>query len=259
LDTTAARHRHDLNTLVQEAQRASTARERERVESEIILGCRPMAWGLAHRYANRGADTEDLRAVADLAVLGAARRFDPARGDFIPYASVTVLGEIKKYFRDYCWTIRPTRSVQDLQSRLATAEIELQHAGAPVTVAGLAQQLGVEPNDVREASVARSCFTPVSLDAPSLGDADAPGVDIGIEDGGYVLSEDRLVAAQACAGLSIDERRLLHLRFFSGLTQTEMAEELGCTQVQVSRSLRRVLDRLRAAIGPDEVQEARAG
>lgn len=240
--------RQPLTTLVIQSQRATTPRDRDRLEGEVITLSRSMSWGLAHRYAHRGAELDDLRAVADVAVLGAARRFDGARGEFIGYASVTVLGEIKKYFRDYCWTVRPTRAVQELQALLPAATIELQHHGTPATVVSIARHLDVAPHEVREAAAARGCFTPISLDAPPPGESQAPGRDIATDEPGFELSEDRLSAAPACAALSDRERDLLRLRFFDDLTQQEIADLTGSTQMQVSRELRRILACLRSSV-----------
>jgi RNA polymerase sigma-B factor len=239
---------HDhIHALVLRAQRAKSPQERDRLEGEVILRCRPLTWGLARRYADRGAELDDLRAVADAAVLGAMRRFNVDRGAFIGYASVTVLGEIRKYFRDSCWTIRPARSVQDLQSRVAAATDELQHRGLQVTAGDLADHLGVTTAEVHEALAARSCFSPTSLDATPAGAARPPGLDVAVEEDGYALSEDRVSIAGACAALTDDERELLRLRFFEDLSQRQIAEAQDRTQMQVSRELRRLLARLRAA------------
>ncbi|AWB93464.1 sigma-70 family RNA polymerase sigma factor [Aeromicrobium chenweiae] len=250
----------DLCSLVLDAHHTPDRRERDRLEGEVISRCRPLAWGIAQRYANRGAELDDLRAVADVAVLGAIRRYESGRGSFLGYASVTVLGEIKKYFRDSCWTIRPTRSVQELQSRLSAATVQLQHEGQGASVISLAAHLGVSAADVQEAAAARSCFTPTSLDAPAPGHDAAGGLDVAVEDGGFALTEERLAAAGACAALEPQDRELLRLRFFEDLTQRQIADQLGKTQVQVSRELRRVLTRLRTAIdGLDAEPAAKAG
>jgi RNA polymerase sigma-B factor len=243
---------HDhIHALVLRAQQARSPQERDRLEGEVILRCRPLTWGLARRYMDRGAELDDLRAVADAAVLGAMRRFDVDRGAFIGYASVTVLGEIRKYFRDACWTIRPARSVQDLQSRVAAATDELQRQGRQVTVVDLASHLGVAEAEVHEALAARSCFSPASLDTWPAGAARPTGLDVAVEEGGYALSEDLATVAGACAALTDDERELLRLRFFEDLSQREIAEAQDRTQMQVSRELRRLLARLRATAEGD--------
>lgn len=258
-DTTELDHGH-IHALVLQAQRAGSDLERDRLESEVIRRCRPLAWGLARRYVDRGAELDDLRAVADAAVLGAMRRFDVSRGAFIGYASVTVLGEIRKYFRDSCWTIRPARSVQDLQSRVASATAELQHAGGEVTVPDLARHLDVTEGKVSEALAARSCFTPTSLDATPPGESRPRGLDVAVEEDGYSLAEDRVSVADACAVLTDDERELLRLRFFEDLSQRQIAETQDRTQMQVSRELRRLLARLRAtAEGEGPIHGTRAG
>lgn len=238
----------DMDHLVLRALAAASSSERERFEAEVVARARGMSWGLAHRYAGRGAELDDLRAVADAAVLGAMRRFDAERGDFTAFATLTVLGEIKKHFRDFCWTIRPPRTVQELQSRLPVAVIDLQRTGASVTTATIARHLGVATQEVSRASAARSCFSPASLDAPLSGQSGTPRVDVAVEEAGYALLEDRLVADRACRGLSESERELLRLRFFEEMTQQQIADQLGRTQMQVSRELRRILSGLRQSV-----------
>jgi RNA polymerase sigma-B factor len=237
---------NSLATLVVSAQQARTQQERAELEADVIAACRPMAWGLAHRYAYRGAELEDLRAVADVAVLGAIRRFDGSRGEFRSFASATVLGEIKKYFRDFCWTIRPTRSVQELQARVSEAALELQQSGVPDTAETIARHLGVPLEAVREAAAARDCFSPASLDAPAAGGSDPRGSSVAVEEIGFAMTEDRLVTAHLYALLSGRERELLRLRFVEELSQRQIADTVGSTQKQVSRDLERILRRLRS-------------
>lgn len=240
---------HDqLHALVRDARATQSPRTRDELECEIIRRCRPVAWGLAHRYADRGAELDDLRAVADAGVLGAIRRFDPDRGQFISFAAVTVSGEIKKYFRDSCWAIRPSRSVQELQSRVAEAAFELQSRGESAVPSAIADRLGVPVEDVKEAQVARGCFTPTSLDAPAPGRPGSDGVTVGVEEIGFDVAENRLVAERALAVLDRRERELLRLRFFEDLTQQQIAAALGSSQKQVSRDLQRVLRRLRSSL-----------
>jgi RNA polymerase sigma-B factor len=240
---------HQLAVLVERAQQAPTHGEKAELEAEIIAACRPMAWGLAHRYAYRGAELDDLRAVADIAVLGAIRRFDASRGGFRGFAATTVLGEIKKYFRDVCWTIRPPRSIQELQAKISEAQSNLQQLGVPDTAEAIALHLGVPVAAVREASAARDCFSPASLDVPVSGGPEARGATVAVEESGFTMTEDRLVTELLYGRLNRREQELLRLRFVEEMSQREIAATVGSSQKQVSRDLEKILRRLREDLG----------
>lgn len=245
----SASHRlsDELEVLVLGAQSATGHAERSRLEGEVISHGRPMTRGLAQRYAHRGAELEDLRAVADAALLGAARRFDVERGHFAGYATITILGEIKRHFRDACWTIRPPRSIQELYPQIAEVSSALSQRGVDPSPAAIAEQLDVPVVDVEQAVAAQSCFLPASLDEKATHGAGRAGA--GRQDLGFEEADDRLLTDGMCSTLTAADRELLRLRFAADLTQQEIATSLGRSQMQVSRDLRRILAQLRAETG----------
>jgi RNA polymerase sigma-B factor len=220
--------------------------ERALLEGEIVSFFQPMTRALAHRYRHRGVDVEDLQQVADLALLTAMRRYDPQSGNLRSYVAVTVLGELKKHFRDHSWTVRPPRHIQDLQAPVMDAVADLHDDGPrrPHMVR-VAEALGVDTAVVNEVLVARGGFHALSLerssdqDGPRLVDQLAEATDLHQE------TERRLFVAFVCADLDDAERTLLHLRFVEELSQTQIAARLHSTQKQVSRSLERILSALR--------------
>lgn len=239
----------DLESLVLKAQSAATTEERRWLEGDVIVKGRPMTRGLARRYAHRGAELDDLRAVADAALLGAARRFDASRGRFVGYATVTILGEIKRYFRDSCWTVRPSRRIQELHPRVSEASFALGQRGIEPSAVAIAEHLDVFVEDVEQALAAQSCFSPVSLDAPATRAAGDEGAPIATVDPGFEVTDNRLLAAWVCSRLTPAERELLRLRFGADLTQQQIATTLGRSQMQISRDLRRILAALRSEAG----------
>lgn len=251
---------HDnIHDLVLRAQRAESPAERDRLEGEVILRCRPLAWGLARRYVDRGAELDDLRAVADAAVLGAMRRFDLERGG-ASSASPRSRSSARSASTSGTRAGPSSRlAVQDLQSRVAAVAAEIQNDGGAAGVAELAGRLDVSEAQVREALAARSCFTPTSLDAWP-GDDRPTGFDVPVDENGYALAEDRVSLAGACVSLTDEERELIRLRFFEDLSQRQIADAQDRTQMQVSRELRRLLERLRATTeGEGPIRGARAG
>ena len=238
-----------VDELLVAIESSTTPHEREVLEDQLVRACLPLAQRLASKYRNRGADLEDLEAVANLALVKAVRGFEPAKGSFHGYAVATMLGEIKKYFRDYCWMIRPTRTIQELQPRIRQAQEELLERGVEPTRESLAAHLDVTPEAVTEALGVSSHFTARSLDAPS-GASGRPLVETVAADGGgdaYVAVDDLLTVAPGCAGLSDDDKELLRLRFFEEMTQIEIARIVGVSQMQVSRRLSGILQKIRDA------------
>jgi RNA polymerase sigma-B factor len=233
--------------VVELLDRAATAppADRERLEEEIARGCLGFARSIARRYQNRGAELDDLAAVAYCALAKAIRQFKPERGNFFAYASVTIHGDIKKYFRDQCWSVRPTRRLQDLQAQI----IREQSAEAqdPMSSTELAERLDVDPGDVREAMALSGAFTAASLDHTTPSGRPMHEV-MGDEQPELALLEDLMTVGHACRGLSDDDRELLRLRFFDDMTQTEIADVVGVSQMQVSRRLRRALDEIRTRL-----------
>lgn len=195
-----------------------------------------LAARLARGYRGRGVEDDDLLQVARLALVKAAERFDASVGAFAPFAASTIRGEIKRYFRDVAWSVRPPRRLQDLQAQIAR-----ETATGPVAPETLATRLGVPLADVREAMAAGSCFTNDRID-----DEQGAGA---LDDAGYARVEAWLTVRSLRGALSEDDRRLLAWRFVDELPQREIAARLGISQMQVSRRLSNLLTRLRREVG----------
>lgn len=230
--------------------------QREHCEDLLVRRYRTFAHRLAARYAHRGAEADDLRQVADLALVKAIRGFDPEKGEFEAFAAVTISGELKKYFRDSCWSVRPPRRIQELQAKVTAAIDRLEQAGAPVTPEAIAAELDEKVSDVSEAMAARGCYAPTSLDRPVPGGERSLGDSIGATQPDFELVEEMTSLAPACRDLDEDQRELLRLRFGEEMSQREIANVVGVSQMQVSRRLARLLERLREATPMDDTDHA---
>ncbi|TDE12191.1 SigB/SigF/SigG family RNA polymerase sigma factor [Jiangella asiatica] len=232
--------------------------KRQRLIDEVVLLHLGLAESVAWRYSNRGIERDDLVQVACLGLVNAARRFDPAYGkDFVSFAMPTITGEVKRYFRDRGWAVRPPRRVQELHAAVAAARSEMSQAlGAAPADAELAEHLGVEVEEIREANASHECFTAASIDHRG-GDGEETRLadSLGEDERGYARAEAVVALAPACRALRPRDRRLLYLRFFRGWTQQEIAQELGVTQMQVSRLLTRILTNLRSSLGVAEPEQ----
>ncbi|MBS1844158.1 MAG: SigB/SigF/SigG family RNA polymerase sigma factor [Actinobacteria bacterium] len=212
----------------------------------------PLARRMASRYAGVSEPYDDLLQVASLGLLNAVDRFDASRGTpFAGFAKPTILGELKRYFRDKVWTVRVPRSVHDRMGEVekATEKLTLEH-GRPPSVEQLAEEVGIEAAEVLEVLEAQHNRKPLSLDAPPVGEdpEDASGSEwVGRADGNYELVEDRIAMESVLPVLGEREREVLRLRFAEELPQTEIALRIGCSQMHISRLLRRSLDKLRDA------------
>jgi RNA polymerase sigma-B factor len=238
--------------LLEQASSTTDEEERQQLRDEVVRLNMEVAQSVSTRYRRRGVPDDDLTQVAYMGLVKAVRGFDPSFDrDFLVYAVPTIRGEVRKYFRDRAWAIRPPRRLQELQSRLSVAGERLsQELGRSPRPSEVADVLGEDLEDVIEALSANGCFTPTSLDRP-LGD------DGGFTLGDLVAGEDaavgavdaRQMLAPAMEGLCERDRRILYLRFFVQQTQSEIAADIGVTQMQVSRLLSRILSDLREAIG----------
>lgn len=249
-----AARREQTAELLQHASECEGTRRDELLEQVIVLNI-GVAHAIAHRYRNRSVAVEDLEQVACMALVRAAHKFDVSQErDFLTYAVPTISGEIKRHFRDQGWTIRPPRRVQEIQSKVVNAYHHGEEHGAPPSAAKLAEQLGLEESDVSEALQAEGCFRPVSLDVPITEDG-RPAVDqlTAGEDADERALEARLMLGPAMRKLSPRDRRILYLRFVEDRTQQEIGNELGVTQMQASRLLKRILEQLRVELGPDAI------
>jgi RNA polymerase sigma-B factor len=214
----------------------------------------PLARRMARRYAGVAEPYDDLLQVASLGLLNAIDRFDPTQGTpFRGFAKPTILGELKRHFRDKVWMVRLPRGLHDLLQRVERANEEMSVGlGRPPTVAELSLALDLDPADVVEALEAQHNRSALSLDAPPKGveaDDGAGGEWLGEEDPGFDSVDDRQSLRVALPGLDDRDARILRLRFIDDLPQVEIARRVGCSQMQVSRILRRALDGLR-----DEMQ-----
>ena len=209
---------------------------------------RGLADRLAARFAGRGHPYEDLRQVAYLGLVTAAQRFDEEREvPFASYAQVTIVGELKRYFRDHSWQLRVPRPVQELYLALQAVGEEMTHAvGRAPTTAELALRLGVSEEDVIESLEARVALKVQSLDAPLNGD-DGGWLDYPAVEEGFRTVEERSWLVPALRALPERERRILKLRFFDGMPQSAIAEIVGVSQMHVSRLITRSLRTLREA------------
>jgi RNA polymerase sigma-B factor len=220
-------------------------RTRERaLRNDLIERHMSLAEGLARPYARRGEPFDDLRQVAMLGLLKAVERFDPERE--IPFASFaipTVRGELRRHFRDRGWTIKVPRRLQELHLELdAIAAAVAQERGRPPTVAEIARATGVSDEDVLEAMEVSDLYRPRSLDAPARSDAGGSVADgVAAEDHSLTDAEARVALREMLQELSERDRRIVYLRYFEELTQSEIAERIGISQMHVSRLLSRSL------------------
>jgi RNA polymerase sigma-B factor len=227
---------------------------RTALRDQTIQAWLPMARRLAYRYANRGEPIDDLVQTATVGLIKAIDRFDPHRGaGFSGYAIPTIVGEIRRYFRDRTWSVRVPRRLQEL--RLATNETNSRlthHLGRAPTVAEIAADLNVTEEDILEGLEAARAYTATSLSAPATADHTQPlGDTLGTDDLGYELTELHLVLQPALAALDRREQRILALRFYGNQTQSQIAEQIGISQMHVSRLIAKALAKLRHRLGDD--------
>ncbi len=220
-----------------------------RARAELVERFMPLARSIALRYERKGEQMEDLIQVASMALVKAIDRFDPARGTaFSSYAVPTIAGEIKRHFRDRGWAVRPPRDVQELVLRVdrAVERLGTQLNRAP-TVGELADAVGERDELVLEAMQARGAYSTLSLHASrgELGDGAVLQDELGALDDGFDDAESRAVVDRLMRGISPREQLVLRLRFEEDLTQAEIGALLGVSQMQISRILRRAIDRLR--------------
>jgi RNA polymerase sigma-B factor len=218
-----------------------------RLRDELISDHLGLAIALARRFAGRGEAVEDLEQIATLGLLKAVERFEPERGlAFSTFATPTIAGEIKRHFRDRSWSIRVPRALQELGLRLTATVADLTNElGRSPTLPEIAESLEVDPEAVLEAMEANRAYATHSLDAQLPGDDRSLGDTIGGDEPGMDDVERRMVVGDLLAALPEREQTILRLRFFDGLTQTEIADRVGISQMHVSRLLARSLDTLR--------------
>lgn len=228
--------------------------EDRRIRNEIAERHLHLADFYVKKYRNRGVPDDDLRQVALLAMIRGIDRFDPARGfEFSTFASRTMEGELKRYFRDRTWSVRPPRRIQELHLDVRTAQQELeQQLGRIPTPKDIATRLEVTVDEVIEAMEASAAHTQVSLDKPMNDDDQASAsteLALACSEAGFESVDSEIVVRNLLARLPARERAVIQMRFFDNMTQPEIAERMGVSQSYLSRIIRKTLAGLR-----DEVE-----
>jgi RNA polymerase sigma-B factor len=227
---------------------------RTRLRQRAIEAWLPLARHLAQRYANRGEHIDDLFQTATVGLLKAIDRFDPEVGvEFAGYAIPTIVGEIKRHFRDRTWSIRVPRRLQEMRLAITAANDQLtQTLGHSPTVTEIAAHLKVTEEEVLEGLEGGRAYTATSLSTPAGPDGSLElGETLGREDHEYELAEARIALGPAMACLDQREQRIITLRFYGNLTQTEIARQIGVSQMHVSRLIAQALAKLRRQLATD--------
>jgi RNA polymerase sigma-B factor len=214
----------------------------------------PMAVRLAHRYRRNGQPTDDLVQTAAVGLIKAVDRFDPKLGaDFVGFAIPTIAGEIKRYFRDRCWAVRVPRRLQELRLAISASQGELtQKSGRSPTVAEIAAHLDLTEEQVLDGLEGALAYAATSLSTPVGQDGQVELSDtLGADDQEYEMVESRAALGRAMPLLGQRDRAILILRFYGNHTQAEIADQLGISQMHVSRLIARALRQLRLAMEPD--------
>ena len=230
--------------------------ERARIRATLVELHLPLVEYLARRFRNRGEWLDDLTQVATIGLIKSSDRFDLERGvEFSTYATPTIVGEIKRHFRDKGWAVRVPRRLQELKLSLTKAIGDLaQREGRAPTVSELAAHLQMSEEEVLEGLESANAYSTVSLDAPDSGDEDAPAVadSLGMIDDALEGVEYRESLKPLLERLPPREKKILLLRFFGNMTQSQIAAELGISQMHVSRLLARTLAQLREGLTIDD-------
>lgn len=244
----------DVESLFARLSDAATEDERQRWRCEIITSCLPLADHIAYRFVGRGEPGEDLIQVARLALVKAVDRYRPGKGRFLGFAVPTIIGDVRRYFRDNTWAVHVPRPLKETHQRVRAVIGPLsQRLGRAPTATEIATELGVAVQQVVESIDAAYAYRPASLDV-SATDGTAPRSwnERGGEDPRYVRVEDALAVAEMVRHLTRRERLILKMRFCDCMSQTQIAECLGVSQVHVSRLLAGILQRLRTSFWADE-------
>ena len=251
VEVATAPRREELRRLHRRYAETDDRREQAQIREQLVRGYESLVHFLARRFQNRGEPLEDIVQVGFLGLIKAIDRFDPDMGnEFTTFATPTILGEIRRYFRDKGWAIRFPRRLQELyQQVVRTNEAMKNELNRQPTVAEVAERLGVQPDDVLEAMEMSSALTPVSIDAVTAGGMDDGGRQLAEAVGGDDPNLDRVemrdVLNRAMQHLNERERRIMIMRFFDEMSQSEVAKRLGISQMHVSRLQRAALEQLR--------------
>jgi RNA polymerase sigma-B factor len=258
IETTRALHNARTRELIATVRTAASESERSRALEDVTRMHLSLARSLAHRYAGKGIDRDDLEQVAFLALLKAVQRFDLAQStDFGAYATPTITGELRRHFRDHGWLVRPPRSLQERRQLVNDSRSRLEQSlGHEPSLHEIAAELDLTVETVKDAQVASTNLRPASLDATTAdggrpvldlidGRADASG-DPGLDEG--------IIVRTALQRLTPRDREIVELRFTRDMTQAEIAASMGLSAMQVSRLLRRILDELRGHLEPADLR-----
>ena len=242
--------REELRELHRRYKETNDPAERDRIRSQLVDSYHDFVYFLARKFQNRGEPLEDIVQVGYLGLIKAIERFDPDLGyEFTTFATLTVAGEIKRYFRDKGTAIRFPRRLQELHQSVVRVNEQMKNElGREPTVGELAERLGVTPDDVTEAMEIGPAFVPLSLDQPVAsadGDSRSVAEQIGDEDPELGRVEMRDVLDRAMEHLTPRERSIMAMRFYEQLSQSEIARRLGISQMHVSRLQRAALEQLR--------------
>lgn len=226
----------------------------EHARDQLVTSHLNLVRFLAYKFKNRGEPVDDLIQVGTIGLIKAIDRFDIDRGlEFTTYATPTILGEIKRHFRDKGWSVRVPRRLQELSAKVNQAidALTQEYQRSP-NLEEIATYLEVSVDEVLEAMESGEAYSSVPLETDNSSDDDVPSVidRYGEEDKRLVTSDDRIVLNNVLEGFTPKEQEVIRLRFLDGLTQIEIAEQMGISQVQVSRLLRRTLKRMQEKIDP---------
>ena len=244
--------RNDRDLLRRYHQEGDLAAREQLIEQYMSL-----VRSLARRYSYRGEQLEDLVQIGAIGLIKAIDRFDLSRGvELTTYATPNIIGEIKRHFRDKGWSVRVPRGLQELNVQLSRLieQLTVQLSRSP-TIPELAKAAGAQEEEVLEALESGRAYSSLSLSTGGTqedGEELDPLESIGTEEHQYEVSEDRAVLAPGFRVLDARERKILHLRFFEGLTQSQIAQQVGISQMHVSRLIRRSLEKIREEIAADD-------
>ena len=248
-----ATREHSRSLFLELGEPGISEEQRSRCRDDLVRLHLPLVDHCARRFAGRGEPLEDLVQVGTIGLIKAVDRFDTDRGvEFSTYATPTIIGEIKRYFRDKGWAIRVPRRLQELRMSISAVTGELsQDLGRSPTPGELAQRLGITVEEVLEGVESANAYSTLSLDAGDRDDeGDGPSImdSLGADDEALGHVEIRESIKPLIERLPAREKRILLLRFFRGMTQSQIAEEVGVSQMHVSRLLNRTLENLRASL-----------
>lgn len=234
----------------------------EQAREQLVLAHLNLARFLASKFKNRGESLDDLVQVATIGLIKAIDRFDISRGlEFTTFATPTIMGEIKRHFRDKGWSVRVPRRLQELSAKVTQVSDKLtEKLQRSPSVDEIAQAMGVSVDEVLEAMESAHAYSSVSLDVPQGDDDDGTQSSTVIDkyalvDEDLESSDDRIVLEQAIKDFSEREQQIIRMRFLEGFTQVEIAQKLQISQVQVSRLLRKTLQKFQEKLDPNHVME----